>query len=345
MKVSVIIPTYNRADLVTQTIDSVLQQSFTDREIIVIDDGSTDDTQDRLSPYLDRIRYIRQPNSGVNAARNTGLQVARGEFIALLDSDDLWMDFKLELDVAILDKFPDVGFVYSDFIIAKPDGTHIKNGIRSWYTHEDDWNKLFRSARPLPTSFVQNSTENSYNNFQLFFGDIYHSSLFHPTVLPSASLYRRSMVDNVIILNESDSTCGDWEFFARLSHEHGAAFINMETTYNRSHEDAVRLTRIDSTIQLRRRIALINRMWRKDSEFMSTHAQEVNDQLYSLYCDLIKELLVAGDRRTAREKIAELQNDGIHSANRRLLMLKALEKVPGTPLVLKLLRSLNHIIS
>ena len=148
--------------MVVQTIDSVLQQSFTDREIIVIDDGSTDDTQARLHPNLDRIQYIRQPNKGVNAARNTGLQVAKGELIALLDSDDLWMDFKLELDVAILDEFPDVGFVYSDFIVAKPDGSQIKNGIRSWYTHEDDWNKLFGSTAPLPTSFVQISTSTNY---------------------------------------------------------------------------------------------------------------------------------------------------------------------------------------
>ena len=89
--VSVIIPCYNRADIVRDTIDSILSQSYQNIEAIVIDDGSTDNTWGVISAYNDqRIRYFYQANGGLSAARNSGLEVARGEFIAFLDSDDEW---------------------------------------------------------------------------------------------------------------------------------------------------------------------------------------------------------------------------------------------------------------
>jgi glycosyltransferase involved in cell wall biosynthesis len=106
--VSVIIPTYNRASYVTEAIDSVLVQTYADYEIIVVDDGSTDNTQDVLRPYLDRIVYIYQPNAGVSAARNTGILAAKGEWIAFLDSDDIWLPQKLETHVSAVHDHPDI---------------------------------------------------------------------------------------------------------------------------------------------------------------------------------------------------------------------------------------------
>ena len=105
-RVSVIIPTYNRAALVCKAIDSVLEQTFSDYEILVIDDGSTDGTESAVAGYGQRVRYFWQENRGMSAARNRGIDLARGEYLALLDSDDLWMPFKLELMVAVLDRFP-----------------------------------------------------------------------------------------------------------------------------------------------------------------------------------------------------------------------------------------------
>lgn len=88
--VSVVIPTYNRSALVAKAVDSVLNQQFTDYEIIVVDDGSADDTKETLNKYGDRIKYIYQDNSGVSAARNTGIAASRGKWLAFLDSDDEW---------------------------------------------------------------------------------------------------------------------------------------------------------------------------------------------------------------------------------------------------------------
>jgi len=115
-KVSVVIPTYNRADKVRLGIESVLGQTFADLEIIVVDDGSSDGTEKILAETSgDRIRYYAQANQGASVARNRGVEEARGEWIAFLDSDDLWEVDKLEWQFKALERFgPQCGACYTD---------------------------------------------------------------------------------------------------------------------------------------------------------------------------------------------------------------------------------------
>jgi glycosyltransferase involved in cell wall biosynthesis len=101
--VSVVIPTYNRAGVICQTIDNVFEQTYRNFELIIVDDGSTDDTQCKLRQYGDRLRVVTQSNAGAADARNHGARVARGEIIAFQDSDDLWKPTKLERQVALLE--------------------------------------------------------------------------------------------------------------------------------------------------------------------------------------------------------------------------------------------------
>jgi glycosyltransferase involved in cell wall biosynthesis len=105
--VSVIIPTYNRADVISLTIDNVFSQTYKNIELILIDDGSTDNTQAILSTYGSRIRVITQANAGPAAARNRGIEVSQGSIIAFQDSDDLWKPTKLERQVALMSHFDD----------------------------------------------------------------------------------------------------------------------------------------------------------------------------------------------------------------------------------------------
>lgn len=102
--VSVIIPTYNRADTICRAIDSVIKQTHPHTEIIVVDDGSTDDTPAVLSRYRDRIRVVVQKNCGPSIARNRGIALATGEIVAFLDSDDYWLPTKLERQLDLMDK-------------------------------------------------------------------------------------------------------------------------------------------------------------------------------------------------------------------------------------------------
>ena len=114
--VSVIIPTYNSAEFIEPCLETVFNQTYPFWEIIVVDDGSVDNTRQVLAPYVrdGRIKYLFQQNRGPAAARNLALTYARGEFIAFLDSDDLWTPEKLEKQVAVLQKNEDVGMIYSD---------------------------------------------------------------------------------------------------------------------------------------------------------------------------------------------------------------------------------------
>lgn len=110
--ISVVIPTYNRAREVSRAIDSALAQTLRPLEVIVVDDGSTDETSDVLAQYGDRIRVVQQVNQGVSAARNAGIAIARGELLAFLDSDDVWMPRKLELQAARFDADRELGLVH-----------------------------------------------------------------------------------------------------------------------------------------------------------------------------------------------------------------------------------------
>ncbi|HYL81892.1 MAG TPA: glycosyltransferase, partial [Candidatus Acidoferrum sp.] len=112
--VSVIIPTYNSAGFVVEAVRSVLAQTHSPVEIIVVDDGSTDATAESLRPYAERIRYLYQQNRGVAAARNAGIAVARGDLLAFLDADDMWVPDKLERQLACLDRRPQVGVTHAD---------------------------------------------------------------------------------------------------------------------------------------------------------------------------------------------------------------------------------------
>ncbi len=121
-RVSVIIPIYNGAATIEHALRSVFEQTFTDFEIVVVDDGSTDDTPSLLAKFEDRITIVRQRNKGLPGARNAGVAASRGELLALIDHDDQWLPRKLELTVAALVENPNVALVYSHMIVVNEAG-------------------------------------------------------------------------------------------------------------------------------------------------------------------------------------------------------------------------------
>lgn len=155
--ISTIIPTWNRRDLVTRAIDCALDQAEDGDELIVVDDGSTDGTGAALAArYGDRIRYHYQSNAGVSAARNAGMALARGQYIALLDSDDLWLPGKTARQRQWLDAHPDYGMVLCDVIRVDPDGTPYDTFVRREVLPEDGWALRWLLANPslVPASVM-----------------------------------------------------------------------------------------------------------------------------------------------------------------------------------------------
>src|SRR5262249_27723626 len=116
-KVSVIIPAYNTEKFLAETIRNVLDQTYGDYEVIVVDDGSSDGTLGVARSFEPRIKVLAQPNGGPASARNLAIRNSRGDYIAFLDSDDLWMTDKLEEQIAFLGRNPAVGLVYSEALV------------------------------------------------------------------------------------------------------------------------------------------------------------------------------------------------------------------------------------
>jgi len=112
--VSVVIATYNDARWLPETLESVLAQTYPHVEIVVVDDGSTDDTRARIESYRSRVRYVRRKHEGLAGARNAGVALATGDFVALLDADDLWLPEKLAKQVAVAERHPDSGLIACD---------------------------------------------------------------------------------------------------------------------------------------------------------------------------------------------------------------------------------------
>ena len=151
-KVSVIIPTYNCGQYIQQAVESVLQQSFTDYEIIVVDDGSTDNTQAILKNYCDRIRYTAfQHNQGVAVARNRGLEMARGELVAFLDADDWYFPDKLETEVAYFDNHDSVGMLKSGCCIVNEQGEMLVE-VEPWHHYSQINLETWLSLKPIVAS-------------------------------------------------------------------------------------------------------------------------------------------------------------------------------------------------
>lgn len=128
---SVIIPTYNSADTVNAAIDSVLAQTWPAHEIIVVDDGSTDDTAERVRACGERVRYLHQPNAGVSAARNHGIRAAAGDWIAFLDADDLYLPDRLQWHAEWIQRNPGLDFYVGNFEHRDEAGTPLGTGMEA----------------------------------------------------------------------------------------------------------------------------------------------------------------------------------------------------------------------
>ena len=167
--VSVIIPAFDEA----KTIGKVVEETkglYPDYEVIVIDDGSTDSTREILNPYKEKIQYIYTKNGGPAHARNVGLKIAKGEYIAFLDSDDLYYPYKIELQSKFLDKFKDVGMVYSEFSAFDDNGL-LDEELEKQSDKEDYYHNCITHNPNLSFSYIKHKQVfmNLYFNYSKFF--------------------------------------------------------------------------------------------------------------------------------------------------------------------------------
>jgi len=208
MKVSAIILTYNRAHMVTEAIDSVLNQTFKDFELIVVDNYSSDSTESVVKSYNDkRIRYFKHQNNGlIGVNRNYGIHKSRGEYIAFLDDDDLWLPEKLEKQVELLDSNKELGLVYSDTYIMDSNGN-----LRE--------NTYFRRIKP--------ARGNAFNE------------LLQDNFIPMLTVViRREMLSKVGIFNPRYKIALDYDLWLRIAEHYPIDFIEQPLAKYRVHSES-----------------------------------------------------------------------------------------------------------
>lgn len=201
--VSVIIPTFNRGYCLAESIRSVLDQSFTDLELIVVDDGSTDNTQEVVRQFTGIQLIQLEENRGVSFARNRGIEQAQGNWIAFLDSDDLWEKGKLRSQIQWVEQNPESQAVYTDEI-------WIRNGVRV----------------------------NPMNKHQKYSGNIFKYCLPLCIVSPSSVLLRAELLNEVGGFDESMPVCEDYDLWLRIAKRYPFNFLAKKLIVKRGgHED------------------------------------------------------------------------------------------------------------
>jgi GT2 family glycosyltransferase len=233
--VSVIIPTFNRAHCVGKAIDSVLRQTYGNTEILVVDDGSTDGTRGLIErSYVDdpRVRYSFQENRGAAATRNRGITLCRGDFVALLDSDDTWSPWKLELQLACFRHCPEIGMVWTDMEAIGTGGEVVSPSYLRTMYHAYRWfpreEQLFPQSFPLAE--IAPGLAPVVDDRRLYAGEIFSQMIMGNLVHTSTVLVRRERVEKVGGFNEEFSPIGeDYDFHLRTCREGPVGFVDLST--------------------------------------------------------------------------------------------------------------------
>ncbi len=191
MKLSVIIPSYNRAHVLRRALDSVQTQAWDGSlELILVDDGSTDGTEQLMAKHYPEVRYIYQQNRGVSAARNLGLQAAAGEWLALLDSDDAWLEHKLAQQFAMLEQ--------TGLQVCHTDEIWIRNGVRV----------------------------NQMNKHKKTGGNIFMNCLPICAMSPSSIVLHRDVIEHVGCFDPALKACEDYDLWLRIASQYEVAYVS-----------------------------------------------------------------------------------------------------------------------
>ena len=196
MKISVIIPTFNRKKTLGRAIQSVLNQSLSPFEILIIDDGSNDGTEEWVKENFQNIKYIYQNNHGVSSARNIGIENAYGDWIAFLDSDDEWLPNKLDKQVKAIDSNPKMKFFHTNEI-------WIRNGVRV----------------------------NQMKKHKKYGGYIFEKCLDICRISPSSVLIQKELFDDIGMFDESLRVCEDYDLWLRITSKYPVIFLDVPLIY------------------------------------------------------------------------------------------------------------------
>lgn len=213
LSISIIIPSYNRADLLPRAIDSLLNQTHRPDQIIVVDDASTDNTSEVLASYRDEIMAVKHPvNRGLSGARNTGIQHVTGEVVTFLDSDDILLPASIEKRLSLLESLPDVSVVYSDVMLVDEQGKALAR-----------YSELEPGSQPS--------------------GNVFHEFILHNLMPVHGFMFRRSCLDKVGGFDIQVPQVADYDFWLRMASHYQFLYLDEPLAYYYVHSSM--MTRVE----------------------------------------------------------------------------------------------------
>ncbi|MFN8516358.1 MAG: glycosyltransferase family A protein [Chloroflexia bacterium] len=327
--ITVAIPTYNRADLLPRAIDSALAAIAPGDEVLVVDDGSTDDTASVMARYGEPVHYLPVAHGGLAAARNAGLANAGSPLVAFLDSDDEYLPDKLSMQRAVLARHPDVVMALSDFGHRSWRGYERHNELARWTNDSRDWGAIlgpgepFLAYAPLPAG---------YEPFLVHVGDLYPPLVSQPYAAPLTTVVRRALLGDGPWFPPDLTFHCDWEGLARFARRGPVAYLATETAWNWSHRGP-RLTDLDQGGFWSEYLTMAQRLWGADEAFLAQHGERYRAALARAYRRRARWLIKEG--RTAEAR-ADLRAAGEIAPVERLLAT-----LPGRAIPVPLVRHLR----
>lgn len=270
--ISVVIPTYNRRRYVVESLESVLHQSFGDFEILVVDDGSTDGTEEVLRPYGDRIRYLRQENRGAAAARNLGIRSCRGRCVAFMDSDDLATPQHLEKLYDFLARNPNFAMVIGN-------GAYLGG-------------KSHHRTVVIPAKRARRMEKRGVTLKDLFDGRVFRLQ---------GCMARKAALEEIGLLDERFQVCHDLDMVLRLAQRYAIGFVNEIVFLYRKHGSHVSA---DDELRSRENLGALEKFLARYPQALDLIGRRVFFRLVAhRYYRLAKALAGKGDAQGAREAI------------------------------------------
>lgn len=304
--VSVIIPTYNSAKFVVGTINSVLSQTLKDIEIIVVDDGSTDNTQSVIEPIREKIQYIRTDNKGPAHARNVGMKAAMGKYVAFLDADDLYLPHKLELEVSFIEAHPEVKIVATEVSSLIGDTVAEEYHLRSYHGIYRRKGWTYEDVFPIHGKFTCKAVSTP---IPFYIGDIFRYVLQGPMLMSNTILFPREILQTVGYFNEAYRLADEYELIVRICKHYQAAFLNIPTYLYLYHDNQISMVgsqknRERKLTQIEIEKAFLETVldWGYgDKKYYRENKDWLNHRIAELYHCIGGEWLDIGEAKKARE--------------------------------------------
>jgi glycosyltransferase involved in cell wall biosynthesis len=300
LTVSVVIPTYNRAGLLARALRSALAESRPGDEVIVVDDGSTDDTEGLVRVQGPMVRYVRTAHVGAGAARNAGVRAATGDLIAFLDSDDDWVPGKLSWQRAVMAWRPDLVCVFSDFGCAMMSGERLHHRVPIWSGDARSWDEVLGAA--MPSNAIPGLPADA-PAFRLYAGDLYETYLKHWSVFTGTVVVRRARAGDALRFAEDVPTLEDVECFARLAGRGPVGYMDCETAWQYEHAGP-RLTDADAARRARAALVVVGRVYGGDAGFLDRHRPAYEAAMDAHRDIVVRALLADGRAADARRELA-----------------------------------------